>query len=117
MVKASRGDNLDSLLVAVEPSLCGAIVPGSEVATKAVMLANCRTVLLFALYLGVALSPEFCAAKPGHPRAHPHVSQPSLTAETVNRAEYSPSITLNQVNPLMLRTHATINATILGFGG
>lgn len=80
------------------------------------MLANCRTVLLFALYLGLALSPEFCAAKPGHPRAHPHVSQPSLTAETVNRAEYSPSITLNQVNPLMLRAQILLDRAAVSPG-
>jgi lipoprotein-anchoring transpeptidase ErfK/SrfK len=81
------------------------------------LFTNRRTVLLIAVCLGGALLPGVCAAKAGrHAHAHAHGAPPSLSADAVNQAKYSPSLKLDAVNPLMLKAQILLDRAAVSPG-
>lgn len=74
------------------------------------LFANRRIVLLVAIFLSGALLPGFSAAKSGrHAHAHRHGAAPPLSADAINRAEFSPSVKLDKVNPLMVKAEILLD--------
>ena len=77
------------------------------------MFANRRLVLLLiAICLAGALLPGVAAAKHArhaHAARASHAAPPSISADSVNQAQYSPSQKLDQVDPLMLKAEILLD--------
>jgi lipoprotein-anchoring transpeptidase ErfK/SrfK len=80
------------------------------------LFTNRRAVLLIAVCFG-ALLPGMSAAKPArHAPAHAHKAPPPLSAAAVDRAEYAPSVKLDQPNPLMLKAEILLDRAAISPG-
>ncbi len=81
------------------------------------MFANRRAVLLIAVCLGCVLAPGLSAAKSSrHAHARAHKAPPQLSADAVNQAEYSPSLKLDRVHPLMLKAEILLDRAAVSPG-
>ena len=77
------------------------------------MVANRRNLLFICVLLCSALASEPSAAKS---KRHPHEHPPPLSADAVNQAEYSPSVKLDRINPLMLKAEILLDRAAVSPG-